>query len=75
MKNQEKEIENLNMGRKKNIKKIKKVKRRKIAKKEREKVVIRKSVGQNTLKTNDEKIQIKKIKKQPNDLLHLLCQA
>ena len=46
------------MGRKKKIKKIKKVKRRKRAKKEQEKVVIRKSVGQNTLKTNDEKIQI-----------------
>ena len=55
MKNQEKEIENLNMNRKKNIKKIKKVKIRKRAKKEKEqeKVVIRKSVGQNTLKTND----------------------
>ena len=57
MKNQEKEIENLNMSRKKKIKKIKKVKRRKRAKEKQEKVVNRKLVGQNTLKTNDEKIQ------------------
>ena len=55
------------MGRKKKIKKIKKVKRRKRAKKEQEKVVIRKLVGQNTLKTTDERIQIKKIKKQPTE--------
>ena len=53
------------MGRKKKIKKIKKVKRIKREKKKQEKVVIRKLVGQNTLKTNDVKIQIKKIKKQP----------
>ena len=55
------------MGRKKKIKRIKKVKRKKRAKKEQEKVVIRKSFGQNTLKTNDEKIQIKKIKKQATE--------
>ena len=48
------------MSRKKKIKKIKKVKRRKRAKKKQEKVVIRKFVAQNTLKTNDEKVQIKK---------------
>ena len=55
------------MSKKKKIKKIKKVKRKARAKKEQEKVVIRKSVGQNTFKTNDEKIQIKKIKKQPTE--------
>jgi len=58
------------MGRKKKIKKIKKVKRRKRAKEKQdkqEKVVNRILVGQNTLKTNDEKIQIKKIKKQPTE--------
>ena len=55
------------MGRKKKIKKIKKVKRIKREKKKQEKVVIRKLVGQNTLKTNDVKIQIKKIKKQPTE--------
>ncbi len=49
------------MGRKKKIKKIKKVKRRKRAKKKQEKVVIKKLVGQNTLKTNDVKIQIKNV--------------
>jgi len=55
------------MGRKKKIKKIKKVKRIKRERKKQEKVVIRKLVGQNTLKTNDVKIQIKKIKKQPTE--------
>jgi len=50
------------MGRKKKIKKIKKIKRKK---KKQKKDTIGKLVGQNTLKTNDEKIQIKKIKKQP----------
>jgi len=49
------------MGRKKKIKKIKRVK------KKQKKTLIRKLVGQNTLKTNDEKIQIKKIKKQPTE--------
>ena len=48
------------MGGKKKIKKIKRAKKQK-------KVVIKKSVGQNTLKVCDEKIQIKKIKKQPNE--------
>ena len=43
------------------------VKRIKREKKKQEKVVIRKLVGQNTLKTNDVKIQIKKIKKQPTE--------
>ena len=60
VKNQEKEIENLNMGRKKKIKKLKRAKKQK-------KVVIKKLVAQNTLKTNDVKIQIKKVKKQPNE--------
>ena len=49
------------MGRKK------KIKRRKRGKKKQEKEVIKKVVGQNSLKTGDEKIQIKKIKKQPNE--------
>ena len=49
------------MGRKK------KIKRRKRGKKRKEKEVIKKFVGQNSLKTGDEKIQIKKIKKQPNE--------
>jgi len=53
------------MGRKKKIKKIKKVKKKKKAKKKE--AVIRKLVGQDNLKTNDEKIQIKKIKKQPTE--------
>ena len=52
------------MGRKKKIKKVKKIKR---GKKKREKAVIRKSVGQSALKVGDEKIQIKKIKKQPTE--------
>ena len=52
------------MGRKK---KIKKIKRRKREKKKKEKEVIKRLVGQNSLKTGDEKIQIKKIKKQPNE--------
>ena len=51
------------MGRKKKIK----IKRRKREKKKQKKVVIRKAVAQNTLKTNDEKIQIKKIKKQATE--------
>ena len=49
------------MGRKK------KIKRRKRIKKKQEKEGIKKLVGQNSLKTGDEKIQIKKIKKQPNE--------
>ena len=49
------------MGRKK------KIKRRKRGKKKQEKEVIKKLVGQSSLKTGDEKIQIKKIKKQPNE--------
>ena len=48
------------MGRKKKVRKKRKAKKK-------QKVVIRKSVVQNTLKTNDEKIKIKKIKKQPNE--------
>ena len=51
------------MGRKKKIKKM--IKRRKRRKKKQEKEAIKKLVGQNSLKTGDEKIQIKKIKKQP----------
>ena len=46
---------------------MKKIKRRKKIKTKREKVVIKKLVGQNTLKAGDEKIQIKKIKKQPTE--------
>lgn len=49
------------MGRKKKIKKIKGVK------KKQKKTLIRKLVGQNTLKKNDEKIKIKKVKSQPNE--------
>ena len=52
------------MGRKK---KIKKIKRRKRRKKKQEKEAIKKLVGQSSLKMGDEKIQIKKIKKQPNE--------
>ena len=55
------------MGRKKKTRKIKKVKRSKRAKKKQGKVVTRKLAGQDTLKTTDEKIQIKKIKKQPTE--------
>ena len=55
------------MSGKKKIKKTKIVKRRKRAKKKQEKIAIRKLVGQNTLKTSDEKIRIKKIKKQPSE--------
>jgi len=55
------------MTRKKKIKKIKKMKRRSQVKKKQEKVAIGKVVTQNTLKTGDEKIKIKKIKKQPTE--------
>ena len=55
------------MNKKKKIRKIHKVKRRKRAKKKQEKEVIRKLAGQNAIKTNDIKIQIKKIKKQPTE--------
>ena len=56
------------MNKKKKIKKIHKAKRRrKRAKKKQEKEVIRKLTGQNAIKTNDIKIQIKKIKKQPTE--------
>ena len=55
------------MGRKKKIKKIKTTKRRKRANKKQEKAATGKLVEQNTSKTNDEKIQIKKIKKQPTE--------
>ena len=47
------------MSRKKKIKKIKKVKRRNRAKKKQEKVVIKKFVAQNTLKTNLEPRSLK----------------
>jgi len=61
------------MGRKKKIKKTKKtkktkkVKKRKQAIKKQERVVVGKLAGPNTLKAGDEKIQIKKIKKQPTE--------
>ena len=57
------------MGRKKKAKKIQQVKKkgRKRTKKTREKVEAKKLVAQNTLKTDDVKIQIKKIKKQPTE--------
>ena len=55
VKNQEKEIENLNMGRKKKTRKIKQVKRSKRAKKKQGNVVTRKLAGQNTLVKNQEK--------------------
>ena len=57
MKSQEKEINNLKMGK---IKKIKKIK------KKQKKVINKKLIGQNTFKTSDEKVSIKKIKKQTN---------
>ena len=60
MKSQEKEINNLKMGKKKKINKTKK------AKKKQKKIINKKLVGQNTFKTSDEKIAIKKIKKQTN---------
>ena len=55
------------MGRKKKTRKIKNVKRSKRANKKQGKVITRKLAGQDTLKTTDEKIQIKKIKKQPTE--------
>jgi len=61
MKNQEKEIKK-NMGRKK-IKKKKIIKKRS----KKTKIVNDKSVLPNTTKSNDVKVQIKKIKKQPNE--------
>ena len=48
------------MGRKKKIKKNKKNKKK-------EKIVPKKLVSQNTFKSNEEKVEIKKIKKQPNE--------
>ena len=49
------------MGRKKKIKKIKKNKKK-------EKFLTKKLVNQNTFKSsNEEKVEIKKIKKQPNE--------
>ena len=39
----------------------------KILKKKEEKVVLKKFVGRNTYKASDEKVKIKKIKKQPNE--------
>ena len=50
------------MGRKKKIKKIKKSKK---IKKGEESPALKKSSGQYAYKTNDEKVQINKIKKQP----------
>tara|TARA_Y100000590_G_scaffold370869_1_gene432966 strand:- start:53 stop:703 length:651 start_codon:yes stop_codon:yes gene_type:complete len=47
------------MGRKKKIKKIKKVKQKKVP--------VKKFVPQKTFKSNEEKTEIKKIKKQPNE--------
>ena len=58
------------MARKKKIKKTKKtkkVKKRKEAIKKQERVAVGKLAGPNTLKTGDEKIQIKKIKKQATE--------
>jgi len=49
------------MGRKKKVKKIKKTT------KKQKTVATKKLVGQKTFKSNDEKIEIKKIKKQPNE--------
>ena len=52
------------MNRKRKTKKVKKVKK---AKKKQERTINKKLVGQNTFKAREEKIQIKKIKKQPNE--------
>ena len=52
------------MGRKKKIKKIKKIKGKKVKK---EKIIAKKINNQNTFKSNEEKTEIKKIKKQPNE--------
>ena len=52
------------MGRKKKIKKIKKIKGKKVKK---EKIIVKKTNNQNTFKSNEEKTEIKKIKKQPNE--------
>ena len=52
------------MGRKKKIKKIKKTKGKKVKK---EKIIAKKINNQNTFKSNEEKTEIKKIKKQPNE--------
>ena len=49
------------MGRKKKVKKVKKTT------KKQKTVATKKLVGQKTFKSNDEKIEIKKIKKQPNE--------
>ena len=59
MKSQEKEINNLKMGKKK-INKTKK------EKKKQKKAINKKLVRKNTFKTSDEKVTIKKIKKQTN---------
>ena len=55
------------MNRKRRTKKVKKVKKVKKAKKKQERTINKKLVGQNTFKAREEKIQIKKIKKQPNE--------
>lgn len=52
------------MGRKKKVKKIKKIKK---TTKKHKTVSTKKLVGQKAFKSNDEKIEIKKIKKQPNE--------
>ena len=49
------------MNRKRKTKKVKK------AKKKQERTINKKLIGQNTFKAREEKIQIKKIKKQPNE--------
>ena len=54
---QEREIKYISMGRKKKVKKIKKTT------KKQKTVTTKKLVGQKTFKSNDEKIEIKKIKK------------
>ncbi len=59
MKNQEEEISNLDMGRKKIIK----TKR----KKKQKKIIAKKLTGQNTFKSGEEKVPIKKIKKQSTE--------
>jgi len=60
VKNQEEEINNLNMGRKKKIKKTKK-------KIKQSKVVAKKLIVKSSFKPNEEKVPIKKIKKQPTE--------
>ena len=55
------------MGRKKKIKKIKKVKKVKKVKKNDESLAVKKTSGQYAYKSNEEKIQINKVKKQPTE--------